>query len=66
MGYGTRMPTSNDPPGLAKSPWGADEYMDDFALLLNAKGARCKKCSRVTKNIHLENGLCPDCRENMT
>jgi hypothetical protein len=66
MGFGTRTPTSNDPPRPNSSPWGADEYLDDVALLLNALGARCAGCGRVTKNQHLREELgkkyCPGCK----
>jgi hypothetical protein len=61
MGFGTRQPTSNDLPGTP-SRWGGNELMDDVALVLNGLGARCQTCTRVTRNQHLQDGKCPDCR----
>lgn len=64
MGYLSRKPTSNDMPRGGKSPWGGNEFLDDTALLISGHGERCDGCKRVTQNQHLENNLCPDCREN--
>lgn len=64
MGYGSRLPTSNDIPRGESNPWGPGELEDDFLLLVSRTGARCSGCSRVTKKRFLEDGLCPDCYKN--
>ncbi len=69
MGFGSRLPNSNDSPRPAKNRWGAQpgEALDDTALLLNGLAGRCAKCRRVTKKGHLvqsgDQKLCPDCRD---
>lgn len=65
MGFGTRQPTSNDPPqNTGKSPWLEEtDDMDEFALVVNKLAKRCKKCKRFTRTKHLDsNQHCPDCR----
>ena len=66
MGFGTRQPTSNDSPraNTEKSPWlEENEFMDEFALLLNRLAKRCTVCRRATRLRHLDSkGVCPDCK----
>jgi hypothetical protein len=64
MGYQTRKPTSNDAPPQDSNPYGADEYYDDFALLINELARRCAGCKRVIRNRYLADGKCPDCRKD--
>lgn len=61
MGYGTRQPTSNEPPAMG-NPY-LDDRIDEFALILNGLGKRCKgSCGRAIPNKLLTaEGLCPDC-----
>lgn len=64
MGYGTRQPTSNDPPRRSTSSrWLEEtELMDETALLLNGYARRCRGCRRATRIRHLDaERLCPDC-----
>ena len=64
MGWGSRLPNSNDPPPVGKSPYGSSsELVDDIALLLSGDGARCNDCQQVIYKVFLENGQCPDCYE---
>jgi hypothetical protein len=67
MGYGSRLPTSNDPPassGKEKSPYlFENSLMDETALLLAGVAKRCAKCKLSVRVKFLENGLCPDCRK---
>jgi len=65
MGWGSRLPNSNDPPRSRSNPWGSkSEVFDDTAVLLSEAGARCCACQRVVLNQHLwlKDGLryCPD------
>jgi len=65
MGYGSRLPTSNEPPRPIKEKrkWlGDNEYLDEFALVLNGLTKRCTKCGGKTHVDYLKDGLCPDCR----
>lgn len=43
-------------------PYGANEYADDAALILNALAKRCITCDRVTRNEFLQDDKCPVCR----
>ena len=67
MGYGSRTPTSNEPAPHQDNPWGGDELMDDFALMLNGLAKRCGGCQRVIRNKYLktvaDSKLCPDCAQ---
>ncbi len=60
MGFLSRKPTSNEA-APESSPWGGNELMDNFTLLLNGDGAKCHECRRVTRKCFLKSGLCPDC-----
>lgn len=64
MGYGSRMPTSNEGPRQTGGWSGANEFMDEFALLLSGDAKRCNKCKRTTHIRYLINDECPDCRED--
>lgn len=57
MGFGSRLPNSNDAP----FQWGPVEPLDDFCVLLNDLGARCISCQRVTMHKFLASGRCPRC-----
>jgi hypothetical protein len=67
MGYGSRLPTSNDPPaspGKEKSPWlFENDLTDEVCLLLNELARRCEKCRLAVRVEYLKDGLCPACRE---
>jgi hypothetical protein len=60
MGFGTRQPTPNTPPGDSWA-YGPQVPHDDFSALLNDLGARCGGCKRVTLNRFLVVGQCPEC-----
>jgi hypothetical protein len=65
MGYGSRQPTSNDPPRSRPqgNPWIEEtEVMDSIALLLAHMAARCTGCKRPVRNKYLKDNKCPDCR----
>ncbi len=65
MGYLSRRPTSNDlsRADYDKSSWlGENEFMDEFALLLNGYAKRCIGCKRATNVRYLNSTQrCPDC-----
>lgn len=61
MGFGSRLPNSNEIPVETQNRWGGNEIMDDFALKLNGDGKNCVRCKRVTQNCFLDDSLCPDC-----
>ena len=69
MGWGSRLPSSNDPPRAGQNPWGATEMLDDTAILLNELGRRCQGgCHRVIRNEFLivvsdHGACCPDCAQ---
>lgn len=64
MGFGTRQPTSNEGPDDSLRPWGADEMMDDVALLLSGMAKRCYACLRAVRTEFQKNHgghiYCPD------
>jgi hypothetical protein len=60
MGLMSRKPTSNEVEKATQ--WGANDLYDDFAILINGLGKKCKTCKRVTWNKYLEDDTCPDCR----
>lgn len=66
MGFGTRQPTSNDPPILTggHNPWLEETAeMDAIALVLNGAAEVCQGCGRTVRIHHIDSsGLCPDCR----
>lgn len=62
MGYASRLPTPNDPPG-GEWIYGPQPPHDDFSALLNSIGRRCEVCRRVTMNKYLNTGRCPECSE---
>lgn len=45
------------------SRYGANDVLDDFAIMINKMGKKCSVCKRVTLNRYLEDDICPDCRE---
>jgi hypothetical protein len=61
MGFGSRLPTPNEP---ERATWryGPVEPHDDFSALLNGLARRCAGCKRVTLNQYLADGSCPECR----
>lgn len=67
MGFGTRQPTSNEPPIVQGNCWlKTNDVMDETALLLGDDAKRCISCKRSTSNEYLVEGKCPDCRPGDT
>jgi len=65
MGFGSRLPTPNEPPRRSTNPWGSQnpDY-DDFAALLNGDAVRCAVCRCVVMKEHqrVKDGfiVCPE------
>lgn len=66
MGFGSRLPTSNDPPENPNpNPWGIHhEIDDDFAALLGRRAVRCCHCQCVVSKKYVtiveKHAFCPD------
>jgi hypothetical protein len=70
MGFGTRTPTSNEPPSVgSKNKWlgGDTEVADEMFMLLNGYAKHCTICGNTTHRKYLDGlGRCPDCRTQAT
>lgn len=67
MGWGSRLPTSNDLPQNSKNkaPWVIDVgFRDEVGLIVNGLAGYCRGgCRRLTYVEYLdEERRCPDCR----
>lgn len=65
MGFLSRLPSSNENSPEPSNSWGnQNPDVDDFFILLNEEGKRCRVCQRVILNCHLTkiggNYYCPD------
>jgi len=66
MGYLSRLQNSNEKINSSPNPWGSQNPdFDDFAVLLNGLGKRCRICQKVILNRHLtridDEYYCPNC-----